>query len=760
MIRKWLGLCLFLFLVLPGFATAQTVQVTSGEHDGFTRLVFDYGHPVDWRVGRSEDGYVLRINDEKPIYNLSNTFNLIGKSRLAAIGQAADNDDIRISLACPCHVFPFEFRPGTIVVDLKDGPPPKSSAFEVALTDETRAGAGIRPQSRPERAGPSPPTAASQGYDWVSATLNIAAKNATPGESPALKADANAAPTETAKETPPSVLEPDLALQPLRQTLVENLARGASQGVVEMAQPIAPGDPANTTFPSAQIRIGEARTKVTSVQTSLNEALGSKGEICVDKALLEVETWGDATLPPMVQLADHRLGLTGEFDRPNPEAVAKLVRLYLYFGFGAEAREVTKVLGPDDNEARVWRSLGAILDGETDSDEAFKGQAACDGPAALWGLLGQDEVHAGDLVNEGAVRLAFSALPLHLRKLVGPNLAERFNAMGNHSAARALTDSITRAADETEAPVALMEADLSLLDGDSHAAEMRVQSLLEDPGRDHPNALIALVKARTAQRLPISNDVVVALEAFENDFQGTELETPLGEAVMLAQASSGDFANAFMALPRFPGQLNTLWELLSAQAGDDDFLAHAVLPEDEPPPRLTAETAASIARRLTGLGLGGAASRWLAGVEAPDPTLSAQIALQERDGLTALANLAGQEDAIASEMKLQAWDLMGEHALKAAALRNAGDAAGSALELAKAGDWESLAQGEEAPWKDLAKDAAAAQGPDAAALSGPSKEVTLDQARAVVQLGSDARAGIETLLGNFPAPKPPPLTGW
>ncbi len=50
-------LLVLLWCVLPSLAQAAPVVVKSGEHDGFTRLVMDFGKPVDWTVGRSLDGW-------------------------------------------------------------------------------------------------------------------------------------------------------------------------------------------------------------------------------------------------------------------------------------------------------------------------------------------------------------------------------------------------------------------------------------------------------------------------------------------------------------------------------------------------------------------------------------------------------------------------------------------------------------------------------------------------------------------------------
>lgn len=152
MIRWFLALCLL--FATP--AVSAPVVVKSGEHDGFTRLVMDYGHPIVWQMGRTEDGYELRIADESPGYDLTEAFKLIGKSRLAAIWADPTSGDLRLGIACACHAIPFEFRPGIVVIDLSDGPPPKGSSFELSLdgssTDMLAAHPVPKPKQRPPEA--------------------------------------------------------------------------------------------------------------------------------------------------------------------------------------------------------------------------------------------------------------------------------------------------------------------------------------------------------------------------------------------------------------------------------------------------------------------------------------------------------------------------------------------------------------------------------------------------------------------------------
>ena len=63
-----------LLLLLATGASAAPILVRSGEHDGFTRLVMEYGAAIDWQVGRTDDGYELRIAKQPPDYDFTEAF--------------------------------------------------------------------------------------------------------------------------------------------------------------------------------------------------------------------------------------------------------------------------------------------------------------------------------------------------------------------------------------------------------------------------------------------------------------------------------------------------------------------------------------------------------------------------------------------------------------------------------------------------------------------------------------------------------------
>jgi|GEM_PF-561836 len=741
MIRFWFAIIGFILLCGP--VLGQAVRVTSGEHDGFTRLVFEYGNPVDWTVGRDADGYILHLAGPPPAYDLTAAFNLIGKSRLSALWLVPETGDVRMGLACPCHAIPFEFRPGIIVVDLKDGPPPKGSAFENPIIGAPDAKGLPAQEGKQEPTNPDKPqnSDATPSYVWT----EIFQKHLPP-ENPA-----PTKPDDNRPEKAAPLMPPDPGLQPLRDTILQQMARGASQGVVEMAPGPTPEIAApKTGFPSAQIRIGEAPASVTKPTRSIHKDLGAEGTTCIRDASLAIAEWGDETRPLVDQLATMRNELSGEFDKPNPETIEKAIKFYIYIGFGAEAAQMISAFDIQAEDASIWRALAQTVDAKPDSDGIFHGQSACGGAAALWAVLSDESASDGKKIDQAAVRLAFSALPIHLRKSLGPRLIDTFLSLGDEETARALKAAISRAPGDTGGKEKLLEAEIDLHADAAESSEQIAQAVLNDPGPDQAEALITYTKARIAQKLPVAAKIALELQAHLADKTGTPLEKPLNEALILAQAASGAFEAALAGLQSYPEPEAEVWSLAAHLAPDTAFLAMAVLDPTQPRPTVTSETAIEIARRLAGFGLGAEANIWLSGVENPDPLLRAQTALAQGDGRAALQPLVGIEGELSQALRLQALSLLDENNQRAGILLDAGDIAGASAALARAGAWKNLAENGDATWKSVAEKLADTPSPDMGAAGLPYG--SLARGHDLATAGASTREAIDGLLKATPAP--------
>ena len=755
------GLVLFLLLVLSQMApaqmapvqmaAAQTVLVKAGEHPGFTRLVLELPQPVDWQLGRTGDGYDLRLKTDGLRFDLTRVFDTIQRTRLAAIWMDPASGGLRLGVACACHAIPFEFRPGIIVVDVRDGPPPNGSSFELALDgskpDRLVPRPSPRPRQRPQpAAAPGGPSAAGgprgpeagksstgapapaysgPGYDWTAARDAVAATKALPGP------------------LPPPLPDPvSHDLGPLKTALLRQLGRGAAQGVVQMAQPSLTarnaGEPLPT-GPRANIHFGRMPGFDVVTRRDPDAMLAQDGATCIPDDRLDVAGWaGD--LPVSVQIADTRARLLGEFDRPDAGAVAIAARMMIHFGFGAEARQLLEQMPVDHPDAPLWISMAGTVDGAADDAGPFAGMAGCDTAAALWAVAASAKVSLGAPPQTVAVLRAFSALPAHLRRTLGPDLAARFLAAGDIATARTLKSATIRGVVDPTPDIVVMEAGIALAADDPVAAAAYLDPVLTDAGPSTAKAMIALTDARLKAGTPIDGATATALAALVREQAGSALDPALRRAQVLALGASGDFDQAFALLPQMQGAERDLWHLLATLGSDAAVLTHAVLPPDTPVPPLAIADRAGIADHLLTLGLAEAALNWTGAPAADGPddlkvlAAKANLMLGKADLTLALLDSITDGDGLAD--------------LRAAALLQLGKPAEAAEIWAGAGkpDEQLRAQSWAQNWDDLGQGGATIWQPAAALTSGPIADAAIPEANA------DASG---PLAPNPDAPNPP-----
>lgn len=733
---------LLLILLLAGGAVrAETVAIVSGEHEGFSRIVLDLAEPTPWQMGRTADGYELRLGREDIRFDLREVFRTIPRTRLAAIWADPATGDLRLGIGCACHAMPFEFRDDILVIDIKDGPPPPGSSFEMSIAGMPMPVLAGRMPMRP-RSRPSAP----------------------------LPRDADWARVFRESQAPVAALPP-VELQAMRENLLQQLSRSASQGLVDMA---IPPNAAATEAGVMQGHLLQGHVATSfgpgvAVQMAREPApdLTPQGDICIEDARLNVLAWADER-PFTEQLAETRAAAVGEFDRPDPEVVGRQTRVLLHFGFGAEARETLAAFSVEPPDAEMWQTMGAILDGDPVApDNPFAGQADCDTNAALWSVLSRPTLRLADRPRVPAVLRAFSALPIELRRQLGPGLAERFLAIEDAASARSVRDAMLRAPGDPGDAVHLAEAKIDLHDGRPDEAVAQIEAVAGDGGPMLPQALIDLVEARLAQGVPVDPETVAALSALVEE-QG---EGPLGPALRraegLAFASGGDFASAFaISGNETMGFDAELWPLLAASGLDSALLAQAVLPRGAVP-QTDPATGTAIARRLIDLGFPDAGLAWLPPTDgdAERVLLAARAELTRRDARAALRVLAGATGPEAELLRAQAQVQLGDPAGASTAFAAAGDAVAAERALWQGRNWGAIAGSQADP--ALAAAAALAlpdllqtdpvvvlpppaDGIAAAILPQPT---TLARGRALIEDSAAARATVAAMLEAMPGPE-------
>ncbi|MDZ7906069.1 MAG: hypothetical protein U5N55_10080 [Cypionkella sp.] len=671
-------IALLIFVASPALATP--VEVTTGEHAGFTRVVLNFGTAIDWEFGRTNDGYRFRPRNLQATYDLQSVFKRIGNSRLAAISSDPVTSELDIGFACACHAIPFEFRSGIVVIDLRDGPPPNGSSFETELPK--RIAALPQPEAVNAVSGPT-------GYNWLQV-----AREKSQAPSPDAAPDLAILPSSA----------PDL--QPLREQLLRQLSRGASEGVIDLdlpqnQQPLPP----KAEVQAARIALEELGGVQTKTAREPQIPLGAQGAECLSNEDLALHDWG-ADNGVGALLSQDMTALVGEFDTPEPTAITRAVKARLFLGFGQEARQIMQAFPEAAKNEPTLMALSYLVDGQADPTGGFQGQGHCETSAALWASISDPKLTARSQVNGKAVTLAFAALPRHLRHLLGPSLIERFLALKDNETASSLSNIMMRAGPQDTAQIAVSQAKIDLAKGDAVGAERHLDNLGDDAKNANTlataEAAITRVQARIAQGLPVEKDAVAALAAMQSEMHTTDLGPKIAVAKLHAQAASGDFAAAFAGLADLPSEAPTVLQVLASLADDSDLLIYAISSPPDVAAAATAETAQIIAQRLLDLGLPNYAQDWMKIGRQDRGLLLARIEIARQDARAALAALEGDNTILAAELRAAAYTIIGDFGAAARALKDAPESA-QVFALAQANDWIALAKGPQSAWMDLAR---------------------------------------------------------
>lgn len=733
---------LILFLLFPNFGHAQTVTIRSGDHNGFSRLVLSLGVGVDWSLGRTESGYALQLAQKGINYDLSLVYKLITHDRLAAIWVDPATENLQLGMDCACHALPFELWPGMIVIDLRDGPAPEGSSFEMALERKDLPQDFLRVKPR----GTMRPADMPLAYDWRSIAM---------------------ADESTGLRNLPSISLPETKtdLAPIRDILLKQLSDGATRGVVQMTVPSGrDGDPNNQDAPEtdipAQVRIGEDVGFTSGLSEREIEAMTTIGAVCLPDIRLDIANWGEDRAVA-AQMATALTGLFGEFDLLDANSAQRAIRFYLYLGFGAEANQLIYSLDVVTDDFVIWKAMAEILDNDSASKSPFAGMIACDSAAALWAALATPQNVTGETPNTQAVLRSFSALPLHLRRHLGPLLADRFLAWGEPDTARAVVAAILRAPGNPGRATRLVEAKLNLALGETAAAEKRLETLSGESGPSAAEALIALIDSRIARGDAVETDVVMAVSALAYEYRGSDLEPKLLRAKALALAASGDFDAARLELINAPDAEPGFWKILADKGPDTALLAHAVFLQGDAPPEVQLDLRRRFAMRLLGLGFADPALRWLLDVmdfttrAAPESRLlAARAQLQRHDAQAALRLLAGLDTDEAVDLRAQALAELGDVS-QAADLFAAVGKSDSELRVARqAREWDRVSSKADGPWRQAAR--LISPSPDVPTTEGMAAETPppgpLEHSRQLLEESARARATLNTLLLQLQVP--------
>jgi len=712
-------LILISFFTLPAYTHAAIIDVISGEHADFSRLVFQYPDTEEWTISRFDEGYILETTSRDYDYNVTKVFDLIPKARIVKLASDPDGA-LKIFTNPGFHLDAFDLRAGRLVVDIKDGPASAGSKFELPKEQNHQTNTQV------ELKVSSIATTLSAGKALPNLlTLNEMANGAP---LPILSDTHTNQPTENNYFSP--IIDP-LSNQKLRvlemeEALFSQISRAASQGLLEADLPdkdnaieatsrlqntVKPTIPEIPRQPEIQDKM-HIRVR-TAVDRDQIQSIASQADVsgfsCPANTFLAIENWGE---PPQDQLllSEFRSSVLGEFDQSLVQGVEKLAKYYLYLSFGAEAKMVLDEFEVFVPNTQFLRLIADVMDeGYSDSYGLLSDFSQCSASAAFWAAAASKDLNnASNIIGE-QVASYFSGLPLHLRQHLGPQLSERFLEIGDTNTARLIQNALSRVDAKHGDVFELLSAEMQISDGNIDQAISTLTDISQKDGPSSAKALIRSIDVRTEQGQSIDRKTAELAEVLMIEHRGTPLEKDLARVSILARIFSGDPSTALEALARPSTQdlltmddqiklVNTAAVKFTTTFDDLMFAKEALVLNDTGADRyLTDDTKSQITKRMLSIGFPDLASRFAnfdEGLTDHKRLLLGQIAMQsgtQTDAIIYLLGIEGQEAArLRAELYLELG--MPQKAADEFTLSNQNIAADNASFLAE--DWDSLATSE------------------------------------------------------------------
>lgn len=772
-------LCLILWALMVGAVQAQEIPVRSGEHDNFTRLVFDVASDAPWSLAQEGARLTMTFPEHRGGFDTGQIFNRIDRSRVATVSET--QSALAVELACNCTATAFASGPDMVVLDVSDAP------------DQTRGPVSER----------NPPASTQDAV-----ILGFGATLTGPVAPPSVTLTANAPAPLSLAETEPVPLPPTtprlanlppalpvpfdiddaqghLALEDAQDRLSREVAQAATRGVLKpngqtVSLP-APGgrsqidtsvfqDPPLPVANDGDTDAGETMRITTSIDfqgTALPSELTTSpyGPGCIDPEGVNIAAWADDR-PMPAQIAEARRPLYGEFDTLNPSAAETLGRLYLHFGFGPEAAR-TLQLDPD-----VYAASGILLEmadimefGHVRAPQLLPTYVQCDSALALWAILSLEQVPTTTVINTRAALRTLSALPAHLRNVLAPELSRRLLAYGDEAGAATALRSVERLPGAVSDDTKMAQADLDLAKDQLPQAQEKLEQVVASNSAQSALALIKTVTTQIEQDLPISPDTALLVEAYALELRDDPLGSDLRKLQVLTLARSGQFENAMAAIDALPRDQQAAERAaltdqvvaeLTDQGDDMSFLDMVFDLQADRALDVTQITRQAVADRLLSLGFATAASTVIEQVQIAQPSdavllLKARIALALKQPALAQAHLLGVTGEDADMLRAQALTLKGDLADASQLFTASGDTDMAQTTAFLSPDWQDRVPDDAPLVGPLARLSKTPLGAD------PARDGMLARSAAALDESAEARSYIDSLLrapmDDAPAPE-------
>ena len=754
--------------ILAGAVEAQTVEVRSGEHENFTRLIVDLPQRQPFEITYGVDSASIVFSNQTFAFDTAPVFARISRDRIQDVEVASDQKGLKIQLGCDCEVSTFWHGPSLLVMDVRE------AEVSVLLKDEPLS---------PGKESDQPPRKID--LDSLPDTTSLAASLVEFESSPISTLETDTTRSEDVPLTKKSEAN-DQKLQEARQRLAMQIGRAASQGllsprtslrrnidepqptegVLEQEQPI--DEEPNDTLSHVNLHAQSSMDRDFLALLGSNDGT-TPAMSCLPDDMLDVGAWG-TDAPFAEQIGTLHTNLTNEVDAVQHETAIGLIKLYLFYGFGAEANAMLDLVDLPMRDTHLYHSISEIMEhGYASSGSILSDQLSCDNFAALWSVLSYEELPRDIPVESDAALRAFDTLPRHLRSHLGPVLSRRLLEGGHDTAA----DNVLRILDRHEETITtqaqLVEAEINIHEGQPNEAMETLQEVVSSNSEPSPDALISLIDTSILTEGNVSYDQAMLAGAYAQQYKGDTKRKDLVRVYLIGLAASGAFEQAYQEFEALRSelqddvQLNVRSELLNQLSRKSDEITFVQLVLGKYRSNLdllNPSVANSAADRLYELGFYETARSFVAAETVGQANrkrklLRAKISLAAGEPEQVETDLSGLESEEAIKLLADARSLSGDHATAAELYAQIDDEEKTIRELWLAEDWQNLMDVDNSALSDVAALVASSDQSPTESQSSVSDEDSnrvLARNRGLLQQSSATRETIGQILQASPSP--------